>query len=439
MEESFLKHIKHRFPGMLNQRFLLACSGGLDSVVLCHLCVSLDLDFEIAHCDFKLRGRDSDSDREFVENLAKKVDHIIHVKCFNTSNNVSISKQSIQQEARMLRYDWFKELTAQHNLAFTATAHHADDELETFLINLTRGGGLQGLTGIPDRTPDLCRPLLSFTRSEIRSYAEKNEIQWREDISNLEDKYLRNRLRKEVIPPLKAADTRFFKNFLKTQGYLRGSKALVTNHIRQVKEELFVEEGNVIIIHLAALNRLDPLEAYCHELFREFGFTDWKALSRLLKGESGREIHSRTYRLIRDRDALLLKARTDLGSISYDFALKEGIPKIPVTLKIEQVASVGDIFENVLYADKNTLNKRLKLRKWQKGDYFYPFGMQGRQKVSKYFKDHKFSTLQKEAQWLLCSEDDIIWIVGQRSDDRFKVKDTTTEIVKITWIDSENF
>nr|WP_256470394.1 tRNA lysidine(34) synthetase TilS [Robiginitalea marina] len=417
----------------------MACSGGLDSVVLSHLCASLELRFELAHANFQLRGKESDLDQEFVEDLGKNIHRRVHVKCFDTNAYLTQNKLNVQQAARDLRYGWFRDLLRERQLAFTVTAHQADDQLETFLINLTRGSGLRGLSGIPDTAPGLRRPLLAFPRDSIRSYATKNQIAWREDSSNLQDYYLRNRLRHRVIPALREADSRFAENFSRSLDFLKGSKALVDNHIGEVRERLFRNEGNLVRIALEELRALHPRRAYLHELFQPFGFTDWEALERLLHSASGREILSPTHGLLKDRDAFLLRPLGEdvHGPIMLDHGGAGVHEQVP--LKISVVGEMGEPASNVLYLDKNALNNGLHLRRWKKGDYFYPLGMKGKQKISKYFKDHKFNRYEKEAQWLLCSGDEVVWIVGRRADDRFKVRETTTEILKIQWLDSQDF
>ena len=317
------------------------------------------------------------------------------------------------------------------------TAHHADDVLETFLINLTRGTGLDGLSGIPARAPGIRRPLLAFTGEQIRSYAKKAGLQWREDFSNQEDKYLRNRLRKTVIPALKESDPRFLSNFDKSLKFLRGSQALVHNHMDTLRRSLFTSKDGIIKIPVVSLGRLSPLDAYLYELFHPYGFSDWEALERLLKADSGKQLISPTHLLLRDRDHLLLKEQTTPDRTLYEIDLHVSRPKGPISLEVAQVKELGPASTNVLFVDRETLKKGLQVRKWRKGDYFYPLGMEGKQKISKYFKDHKFSRFDKEAQWLMCSGDDIVWIVGHRADDRFKVRKDTTQILKISWKDSE--
>jgi len=437
MRKRLASHIEACFPEMRAQPFLLACSGGVDSVVLTHLLKELNLDFELAHCNFALRGKESDLDAALVSNLARVLNIELHLKTFDTRGYAKHHKLSIQQAARELRYTWFRELLEQNALGFVVTAHHADDVLETFLINLTRGTGLDGLTGIPARAPGIRRPLLEFSGKEIRSYARKAGLQWREDASNKEEKYLRNRLRQKVIPALKESDPRFLLNFEKSLKHLRGSQALAQNHIDALRKSLFTAENGMVRVPVAALAGLSPTGAYLYEFFQPYGFTDWVSLERLLEGSSGKQLISPTHILLKDRDHLLLKERTPADLNCYELDLEVSRHRTPIFLEISRVPELGEVSRNVLYVDRETLKKGLQVRKWRKGDYFYPLGMDGRQKVSKYFKDHKFNRFEKDAQWLLCSGEDLVWIVGHRSDKRFKVGKDTTEILKIEWKESE--
>ena len=406
-------------------------------MVLTHLLKELELRFELAHCNFRLRGAESEEDAEFVSNLAKKLDLNINLKSFDTGRYAKEHKVSIQEAARQLRYAWFRDCLEKRKLSFVVTAHHADDVLETFLINLTRGTGLEGLTGIPARTSWILRPLLEFSGKDIRSYAKKAALTWREDSSNREEKYLRNRLRQKVIPELKKSDPRFTANFEKTLGFLKGSQALVQNHIKSLRESLFTDENGIMRVPVASLADLSPSGAYLYELFYPYGFSDWMALQRLLQGGSGKQLMSPTHVLLRDRDHLLLKERTRQDPKTYPIDLQLARPEAPVPLEVSRVTERGPASPDVLYVDRETLKERVHVRKWRKGDYFYPLGMAGKQKISKYFKDHKFNRFEKEAQWLLCSGEEIVWIIGHRADERFKVRKDTKQILKIEWKDSE--
>lgn len=431
MLEDFKNHIDNHFPELFQNKFLLACSGGLDSVVLAHLCSLSELDFSLAHCNFKLRGKESDEDENFVRELAKKLGKYLFVKDFETLDYARDQKVSVQMAARELRYEWFNELMLQNNFKTLVTAHHADDNLETFMINLSRGTGIKGLTGIPTRTRSMARPLLPFTRKQILKFANSSNLAWREDQSNAETKYLRNKIRHGIVPLLKELHPTFLANFTETQEFLKQTAEIADNHIVQLKKDIFKEDGEVIRIKIESLKTLEPLEAYLHALFSVYGFTEWEDLQHLLTAMSGKEVHSRTHRLVKDRDFLLLANIADNVQKEFQITKEDTEIQLPIGLSISSVSIIEEVGPNVLYLDKETLKYPLTLRKWQKGDYFYPLGMGGHKKLSKYFKDEKVDVIAKEKQWLLCSGNDIIWVVGKRADDRYKITNSTKEILKI--------
>ncbi len=433
MLTAFKDHLTREFPGLESSSLLLACSGGLDSVVLVHLCETLGLSYQIAHCNFGLRAAESDADEEFVAGLSKKLDRPYHIKRFDTLGYVNEHGTSVQVAARELRYAWFREIVRKHHIDMLFTAHHADDSLETFLINLSRGTGLEGLTGIPAKTNGLGRPLLPFSREQILAYARAENLQWREDSSNSDTKYLRNKIRLELVPLLKELHPAFLENFLRTQNYLGGSSALICRYRELLQKRLFTETSGTIRIPVNHFAELTPLADHLHMLFRDFGFTDWEAIEALLTSSSGKVVSGDTHRFIRDREHILLQQLQLLDRNSYDFPLQPGSIFSPIILHMSQVPEIQERSPRILYVDKETLNPVLTLRKWQKGDYFYPLGMQGKKKVSKFFKDEKLDMVAKENQWLLCSGKLIVWVVGMRADDRFKVVETTDSIMKITW------
>ena len=431
MLDKFKKHIQDHFPKLLQDKFLLACSGGLDSVVLAHICSRCELDFSLAHCNFKLRGEESDSDEKFVKELAKKLGKTCFVKDFETLDYATNKKVSVQMAARDLRYEWFNSLMLQNSIKTLVTAHHADDNLETFIINLSRGTGIKGLTGIPSQTKNISRPLLPFARTQILEFANSSNLSWREDQSNDETKYLRNKIRHEIVPVLKELHPTFLTNFMGTQEYLKQIADIADNHIIQLKEDIFKEEGEVIRIKIEALQALKPLEAYVHALFSVYGFTEWHDVKQLLTAMSGKEVHSKTHRLVKDRDVLLLSPISNRIEEQYVIQESTAQIEIPVGLTFGLADKIEETSLEVIYIDKETLKYPLTLRKWQKGDYFYPLGMRGRKKLSKYFKDEKVDVIAKKKQWLLCSGNDIIWVVGKRADDRYKITNNTKKILKI--------
>ncbi|MEJ1221729.1 tRNA lysidine(34) synthetase TilS [Sediminicola sp. 1XM1-17] len=429
--QEFKEHIQNTFPHLRERKFLLACSGGLDSVVLTHLCHSAGLDFALAHCNFGLRGEASDGDEAFVKALAHDMDKEFYVIHFDTADYMGKKKVSLQMAARELRYDWFHGLMEQKGWKTLITAHHADDNLETFLINLSRGTGIDGLTGIPENTESISRPLLKNSREEITEYAKSQELKWREDSSNQETKYLRNQIRHKIVPLLKELHPTFLNNFLQTQHYLNGTSMIIDGHIRQLKAHLFVREQEVVKIPIAELSKLEPLEHYLFALFHDYGFVEWNDVQSLLTAMGGKEVRSKTHRLLKHREYLLLQELIEPTSVAYKVQESDKRLEVPMQLSFEVVDRMEETGSNILYVDKETLKYPLTIRKWRKGDYFYPFGMRGRKKVSKFFKDIKMDRISKEKQWLLCSEDLVVWIMEKRGDDRFKVTSKTKQILKI--------
>ena len=432
MLEEFHEHIVTNFQNVLKSKFLLACSGGLDSVVLVDLCSKSKLDFAIAHCNFNLRGEASNGDEAFVRELSLLNDKKFYITNFDTIGYVKKNKVSIQVGARELRYDWFAKIMQENDIGTLVTAHHIDDSVETFLINLSRGTGIDGLTGIPEKTDTLSRPLLRFSRSQILEYAQSQKLQWREDASNADTKYLRNKIRHEIVPVLKDLNPSFLKNFIKTQDYLSESAAMIDSQVKELKSRLFREDTGVIRISIAELLKLEPVSAYIHALFKGYGFTEWNDVENLLSAMSGKEIYSKTHRLVKDREFLLLTEVKEEADAQYQ--VLDGQMEIlePVQLKIETVNDLSAKNKNTLYIDKKALKYPLTIRKWKNGDYFYPLGMKGRKKLSKFFKDEKIDVVSKEQQWLLCSGEEVVWIIGRRADERFKVTENTSDILKFT-------
>ena len=430
--EEFKNHINSSFFHLLEGRFLLACSGGLDSVVLAHLCHSAGLNFALANCNFQLRGDASDRDEAFVKQLAKKLNKEAHVIRFNTADYMSKNKVSLQVAARELRYDWFYALMEQKGWRTLVTAHHADDDLETFLINLSRGTGIDGLTGIPEKTESISRPLLKYSREQIAAYAKEKGLEWREDSSNLETKYLRNKIRHQIVPLLKDLHPTFLSNFKQTQHFLRQTSAITEDYVEQLKRKLFVKEADVIKISISELLKLNPIEGYLYALFHDYGFVEWNDVQSLMTAMGGKEVRSKTYRLLKHREYLLLEEISIPLGLEYEIQEEEKKIEEPIKMSLAIVDSIEETGNTILYVDKETLKYPLMVRKWRKGDYFYPFGMRGSKKVSKYFKDVKMDQISKEKQWLLCSKDNIVWIMGMRGDERFKVTKGTKKILKIS-------
>lgn len=432
MLNEFKKHLQLNFQNLLEYPFLLACSGGVDSVVLAHLCNALQLDFSLAHCNFKLRGDASDADEIFVKQLANSFNTTYFTTSFNTLGYMNSQKVSLQIAARELRYSWFSIILKENNIHTLVTAHQADDNLETFLINLSRGTGIEGLTSIPEKTANIARPLLPFSRDDIMTYAKAQNLVWREDETNKETKYLRNKIRHDIVPKLKELHPTFLANFLKTQDYLGQTSILLDNHINEVKKNIFKREDDILKIEISALQKLTPLKSYIYLLFKPFGFNDADAIISLLDSLSGKELISATHRLLKDRYFFLVQEIKPLESNFYVINEEDTSILHPLHLEKEVVSSLGEMTLNKLYIDAKIVKFPLVVRKAKTGDYFYPFGMVGVKKMSKFFKDEKYSQIDKENQWLLCSENNIVWVIGRRADNRFKITAETKEIIKFT-------
>ncbi|PHS64032.1 MAG: tRNA lysidine(34) synthetase TilS [Flavobacterium sp.] len=434
MLQKFNHHINEKFPFLKEKKILIACSGGLDSVVLTRLLKDLQFNISLAHCNFSLRGVESDGDEEFVEKLADKLSVPIFTKTFDTKTYANTHKISTQMAARDLRYEWFDELINNFNFDYLLTAHHLDDDLETFLINLSRGTGLRGLTGIPENNEKIIRPLLNFTRQDLLKHAQKETINWREDSSNSKVEYLRNKLRLEVIPKLKETDERLLKNFQQTQKHLKESLLLVEDYMVLIQNLVFTESANGLKIDIYKLQELPNTKALLYELLFPFGFKAWEDILDLLNAQTGKQIFSNTHRLLKDRSDFLLTKISIENSSKSIFVSEELKPiEIPFQLQFEKVSEVKKLFKNIVYIDFEKLNFPLEIRQWKEGDYFYPFGMKGKKKLSKFFKDEKLSLVAKEKVRVLCTHNVIVWVMGMRLDDRFKVTKNTKKIVKIAY------
>ncbi|MCX2763313.1 tRNA lysidine(34) synthetase TilS [Aquimarina muelleri] len=437
MLQEFRNHIITNFPFLSGSKLLIACSGGLDSIVLVKLLDTLEIDFSVAHCNFKLRGKESDGDEKFIIKLAEKL-HIPFFRIdFDTKKYAKEHKLSIQMAARDLRYDWFKKLATEHGFDYILTAHHADDNLETFLINLSRGTGIEGLTGIPEINEIFIRPLLPFSRTEILKFAKDNVLDWREDSSNSSIKYLRNNLRHEVVPNLKLVNPRFLSNFNTTIEYLKQSNEFIQGQISYLKKELFeTSDKGYIKISICKLGEFGNPRTNLYFLLKDYGFKAWGDIEQIITAQSGKQVFSESHRLVKDRGYLLLTdIPEEISYREYSIPEEESMIMIPSgALKFKVVVGISDTNLNTVYVDKEKLKYPLIVRKWKEGDYFYPLGMKGKKKLSKYFKDEKLSLLAKERVWLLCSGKEIIWIINYRADNRYKISPQTKQILKITLI-----
>jgi tRNA(Ile)-lysidine synthase len=435
MEKAFKNQIKSEFPYLCQGKILLAISGGVDSVVLAHLCKLAKLNFSIAHCNFNLRDAESDADEEFVLDLAEKLDVEVFIENFDTTAYAEDEKVSIQMAARELRYHWFEELSAALKFDYILTGHHANDNLETFIINLVRGSGLDGFTGIKSVNNNVIRPLLSFTRKEIEAYAEERKIKWREDSSNASNKYLRNKIRHDIVPVLEELNPQMLNSFANTQSHLNDSLNLVDDYIGLIYPEIVSKTMYGYNLKIDYLKKLPNAKAVLYELLKTFGFSEWEDVYQLLDAQSGKLVYSETHRLIKDREVLILtEIASEEKNMEYSIDEGEEIVMLPMgRFTITEVDEVSATAPNCVYLNKEKLIFPLILRKWNNGDFFYPFGMKGKKKISDFFKDNKLSLPEKENSWLLCSGNEIAWVVNRRADNRFAITDPSQKILKITY------
>ncbi|WP_294956721.1 tRNA lysidine(34) synthetase TilS [uncultured Flavobacterium sp.] len=433
MFSKFQNHIVSRFPFLAEKKLFLAVSGGLDSMVLLHLLSQLPYEIAVLHCNFQLRGVESFGDQEFIQDYCSQNNIPIFTTHFDTEAFAKDYKLSTQVAARELRYSWFYELLEEENFDYILTAHHADDNLETFIINLTRGTGLEGLTGIPEQNDKIIRPLLPFSREEILKYAEENKIEWREDSSNASTKYLRNKIRHNLVPVLKEINPNFLDAFQKTQSFLQESKEMVEDASIIVYQQVAKEEGDDIHFDLNQLKKLPNYKSYLYQWLKEFGFSAWNDIYDLVEGQSGKQVLSEEFRLLKNRETLILSPFSETSEKDeYEIGENDTDVNFPLKMSLCNVGHTTFGSNKVIFVDSDKIRYPLILRKWKEGDVFQPFGMNGKsKKVSKLFKDEKLSLIEKEKTWILCSDDQIVWVVGMRQDERFKIENATNKILKI--------
>ena len=409
---------------------LLAISGGADSMGLFFVLKDLGYNIEIAHCNFNLRGKESDKDEVFVKDLAKKYDVKCHVKSFATQKYANRKRISIQMAARELRYNWFDELLVEHRLDFIISAHHRNDNIETFFINLIRGTGINALCGIQPVNRNIIRPLLEVSRKEIESYLMQRGVEYRNDSSNLDIKYLRNKIRHQLIPLLKEMNPNI-ENVISDEIFLlNGVNTVFQKKIEAMRAQLIIEDKGIYKMNISQLIECEDLEITLFEILRPFGFFQANQIINSIYSQSGKQFFSETYQLIIDRDQIIISLIKDYQP-QIDIPTIETEINIPFKMrfKVTKDTSISNNL-NVARFDFDKVSFPLKLRKWKNGDKFRPLGMSNFKKLSDFFIDEKYSILDKKKQWILCSGEDILWVIGNRIDDRYKI-DTNTKKVYI--------
>lgn len=418
-------------------KVLLAVSGGIDSVVLTHLLNQLDLKLGIAHCNFQLRGNDADSDEAFVKLLAERLELPYFSIQFDTKAYAKLHKLSIEMAARELRYEWLEQMRKQEGYHFIAIGHHKNDNTETLLLNLSKGTGMKGLHGILPKQGHVVRPLLCLTRDEIHEYAKGQKLQWREDASNAEDIYQRNLIRNQVIPILEEINPNVVNSLADSIERFSEAEELYKLGLERVLKKLVEQRKSGAYIPKKKLKLVPAPKTVLFEYLKEFGFNNNQVddIYAVIDSTETKQFLTDTHRLIKDRDFLILtELATDTTGIAFIESPNKPVSNGAFQLKFhagQQNKSPYTDKADVVHIDESKLEYPLILRPWKAGDYFYPLGMQKKKKVSRFLMDQKLNQLEKEQTLVLESRQKIVWVVGLRLDDRFRVTDQTKAVTQI--------
>lgn len=435
MKEAFLSHLSTLIDHPHKQRFLLAVSGGKDSTVMVHLFADFGLPFDMAHCNFHLRGENSNEDMRFVQNLALHFGVKLHIKEFDTQSLQKDSGLSIEMTARELRYRWFDSLADDYD--YVVTAHHADDNAETVLLNLVRGTGLRGLTGIPVKNGKYLRPFLPFTSEDILTYAKTHQIAFRTDESNQSEQFHRNKIRLSVFPKMKEINPNVISTFTHNIKIFNQLDTFLERQICNILAEITQQDDDKLLVSISKLKELPDKELLLFECLRPYHFdaATTHAVVLSLEAETGRTFNSPTHQLLKDRDYLIVKKKEEYAKIWH---LCHSIQDLESCGFSVQKVACREGFQlkadaQTLYVDADKLQFPVLIRGWEKGDWFVPFGMNGRKKVSDLFTDLKIDRFSKMKVPILCSNDNIVWVVGLRADTRYRVDEHSEYYYKINY------
>ncbi|WP_220275247.1 tRNA lysidine(34) synthetase TilS [Emticicia sp. BO119] len=441
MLQPFLTYINEQCLFTPNDKIVLAVSGGKDSVVLFDLFREAKFNFTVVHCNFQLRGEDSDNDAVFVQRLCERHGIPFRAATFRTKDYARTHKLSIEMAARQLRYEWFEQVRQELNYQYIATAHHLNDSIETILLNLTKGTGISGLRGILAKKGHLVRPLLFASRTDIENYVAEKQLHWREDSSNASNDYQRNLLRNEVVPLLKKINPNLEHTFARNIERLQAIENGFKGNLSEFKKAICREENGVLFLNIDAIKQWQSATYFLEETLKEFGFNYFqsKEIHQSLNKTSGKTFHSASHTLIKDREHLIITPKEE--KTYEEVLIEEGIQNIEyhdLFLQINQ-SSIEDWQAyltternpNILWVDADRLKYPLSIRPWHEGDWFIPLGMKGKKKISNFLVDTKVPLHLKKSIFLLCSGGDIVWIIGQRTDDRFKVGEQTKEVLRV--------
>ncbi|MFN8286127.1 MAG: tRNA lysidine(34) synthetase TilS [Chitinophagales bacterium] len=434
----FIQFNKKQRLASAKKQTLLAVSGGMDSIVMCHLFAQAGYPFAIAHCNFKLRGNESDGDEQFVKDLGAVLKVEVLTKSFDTEVYAQNRKISIQLAARELRYEWFEALRKEMKFNLVATAHHLNDNLETVLYNLVKGTGIRGLRGIPLRQGNIIRPMLFATRQEVEEFLTEHKLTYRQDSSNEEDKYSRNKIRHNVIPALKEINPGL-EHTLGNKIQLFGElEEMYEREIKKQEKQLFLPRRGDFYIPIAKLKKIKHAESALFEFLKTFDFTASQVTDILqsVDSEAGKQFVSAKARIIKDRRFFILThaANTDATINLIEETDSELIingSKLQLSVQAASDIKITSS-KDIALLDKSKLHYPLILRHWKQGDYFYPFGMKmKKKKLKKFFVDEKVPLHEKENIRVLESDGKIVWVVGHRIDERFKITANTKEVYRI--------
>lgn len=438
LSEKFIEFNTSKRLANRKKKTLLAVSGGIDSGVMCDLFREVKFPFAIAHCNFQLRGKESDADEKFVLDLAKKYSVEFFVKKFDTKKYAEEKNISIQLAARELRYTWFEELRIEKEFNLLATAHHLNDNIETILFNLTKGTGIKGLRGIPFRNGNIIRPLLFASREEIESYQQENKLEFREDSSNADDKYTRNKIRNQIIPLLKEINPSLENTFAEKIELFTQLETMYEKQMKKSAVQFFLPRVNDIYIPILKLKKTQNASSVLYEYLKNFDFNaeQIEDILAAVDADAGKQFLSSSARIIKDRRFFILTKLTDKdSSIQFineeekEIKLKERMLVLTSTLAIDTKITAD---KNSAFLDKTKLEFPLILRPWKAGDYFYPFGMKlKKKKLKKFFTDEKIPMNEKENIYVLESNKKIVWVVGYRIDERFKITTGTKDVLQL--------
>jgi len=433
MQNRFRKHILSYIN--TDERLLIGVSGGRDSIALLDLCVKIGLNCAVAHCNFHLRDEESDEDERFVRDLAEKNGVEYFVIDFQTKKIAKKEKWSIQEAARNLRFDWFRKLLDQKKYTKILLAHHMNDQAETMLFNMVRGSGVKGLIGMRESRGDILRPLLNFTRKEIDEYIKENNLQYREDSSNLCLKYNRNLIRQEIIPNLEKVNAAALENIVGFGEKLKDYELIVARRVEELRKNFFHITADEIRIDKRLWKEEDSNPSLTYEILKDFGFVS-EQIKKIHLGifkTSGKRFESENHNLLIDRSYLFVKEREGKGKRPDVIVLESPEDKLNgFELNIKDALAYKIVPDSRLACfDLNKLEFPIVYRKWKQGDKFHPLGMKGKKLVSDLLVDLKLNLFEKENVFVFESAGKIIWVVGIRLDDRFKITSQTTRVLEV--------